>query len=159
MNSSSPANDFPDPAKLDLDNACLPEPGILAGGCPSDRDLARLKQAGVNTVLDLRETREWNGDDFAGRVKQAGLRFLQLPVSGLETVDEGKTRQFWTYWNDAQLKPMLVHCASGNRVGAMLALAAYRHGKVNARDALKRGLAAGLKAAEPTIRKAVGLST
>ncbi|MCC5863836.1 MAG: hypothetical protein JJU31_01825 [Wenzhouxiangella sp.] len=152
------ANDFPDPAGLDLDNACLPEPGLMVGGCPSDRDLARLKQAGFKTVLDLRESKEWSGDDFAGRVKQAGLRFLQLPVSGLESVDESLTRQFWAYWNDARLKPMLVHCASGNRVGAMLALAARRHGKVDVEQAIDSGLAAGMKAAEPIIRKTLGQS-
>lgn len=151
MNAS--ANDFPDPARLDLDNACLPEPELMVGGCPSDRDLARLKQAGFKTVLDLRESKEWNGDDFAGRVKQAGLSFLQLPVSGLDSVDDSQTRQFWAYWNDARLKPMLVHCASGNRVGAMLALAAHRHGQVDAEQAIESGLAAGMKAAEPLIRK------
>ncbi|TVR94585.1 MAG: hypothetical protein EA418_09785 [Wenzhouxiangellaceae bacterium] len=152
------ANDFSDPARLDLDNACLPEPGLMVGGCPSDRDLARLKRAGFKTVLDLRESKEWSGDDFAGRVKQAGLRFLQLPVSGLESVDESLTRQFWAYWNDARLKPMLVHCASGNRVGAMLALAARRHGKVDVEQAIDSGLAAGMKAAEPIIRKTLGQS-
>lgn len=152
MNTNSSANQFPDPARLDLDNVCLPEPGLMTGGCPSDRDLDSLKRAGVNTVLDLREPKEWNDDDFAGRVKQAGLKFLQLPVSGLETVGESQTQQFWTYWNDAQLKPMLVHCASGNRVGAMLALAAYRHGNMDARQAIEHGLAAGLRASEPTVK-------
>ncbi len=156
MNAS--ANDFPDPARLSLDNARQPESGLMVGGCPSDHDLALLRQAGVNTVLDLRERKEWNGDDFAGRVNQAGLKFLQLPVSGLESVDESLTRQFWDHWNDAQLKPMLVHCASGNRVGAMLALAAHRHGNVDAEQAIEKGLAAGMTAAEPIIRKTLGQS-
>lgn len=141
-----------DVSGLDLGNPCQPEPGLLTGGCPSDADLARLKQAGFKTALDLRPSSEWNGEDFAGRVERAGLVFLQLPVSGVDTVNDDQTRQFWAYWNDARLQPMLVHCASGNRVGALLALAACRHGGLDIDAALEKGLAAGLKASEPTVR-------
>ncbi len=139
-------------AELDLGNPCLPEPGLMTGGCPSDADLARLKQAGFKTALDLRPSTEWNGDDFAGRVERAGLVFLQLPVSGVDTVDQEQMRQFWAYWNNPSLKPMLVHCASGNRVGALLALAAYQCGGLAAEEAMQRGLAAGLKASEAMVR-------
>ena len=139
-------------AELDLGNPCQPEPGLMTGGCPSDADLIRLKQAGFKTALDLRPSSEWNGEDFAGRVERAGLVFLQLPVSGLDTVDDEQIRQFWAYWNDASLKPMLVHCASGNRVGALLALSAYQHGQLDAEQAIQKGQAAGLKASEPVVR-------
>ncbi len=158
MTTNLSAQAFPDLDTLDLANACRPEPGIIAGGCPSDRDLGRLQQAGFQTVLDLRESREWNGDDFGARVRALGLSFLHLPISGLDQVDAKQTRRFWDYWQDAGQQPMLVHCASGNRVGAMLALAAHRHGNDDPHAALARGLNAGLKAGEPTIRKALGLA-
>ena len=46
---------------------------------------------------------------------------------------------------------MLLHCASGNRVGALLALMAYHEEGVSRRQALDVGRAAGLGALESEV--------
>jgi hypothetical protein len=52
----------------------------------------------------------------------------------------------------------MVHCASGNRVGALLALRANRLEGASPEDALELGLDAGLTRLEPAVREALGLS-
>lgn len=139
---------------VELDLACPLQPlrGILTGGCPSNRDLKRLAQAGFRSVLDLRPSSEWQGEDFAAQVRAAGLEFLHLPIDGLQDMQPEQTRQFLAYWNDETRRPMLIHCASGNRVGAMLALAKHRAGEANVEKALELGRAAGLTRSEQDIR-------
>ncbi|MNN82154.1 hypothetical protein D3C81_1990580 [compost metagenome] len=46
---------------------------------------------------------------------------------------------------------MLLHCASGNRVGALLALLAHERG-LDEEAAIAEGRAAGLGSLEPTVR-------
>ena len=53
--------------------------------------------------------------------------------------------------------PVLVHCASGNRVGALLALAAADSGEMAADAAIEFGRAAGLTGAEPRVREVLDL--
>ena len=157
----TPPNDvdcsLPELQSLDLANPLQPVTGILTGGCPSDRDLIRLSRSGLKTVLDLRPPEEWKDDDFPGRVRRTGLAFLNLPVSGLAGMNPALTRRFREYWQDRGLRPMLVHCASGNRVGAMVALAAHRHGGQDPQEALVQGQQAGLKASEPGVRQLLGI--
>ena len=50
---------------------------------------------------------------------------------------------------------MLVHCASGNRVGALIALSAADEG-VPVEEALARGRAAGMTSTEARVRELLG---
>jgi hypothetical protein len=50
-----------------------------------------------------------------------------------------------------------LYCASGNRVGALLALAAARHEELPPEQALQLGLDAGLTRLEPALRERLGL--
>ena len=50
-------------------------------------------------------------------------------------------------------QPILVHCASGNRVGALIALADYWLNGVGNSEALAHGLQAGLTKLEKDVRQ------
>ena len=52
----------------------------------------------------------------------------------------------------------LLHCASGNRAGALLALEQAQQDGLPAAQALALGKAAGLTHLEPAVRKALGLA-
>ena len=52
--------------------------------------------------------------------------------------------------------PVLLHCASGNRAGALLALKAHSIDLLPPAQALELGRRAGLKALEPVVRQLIG---
>ena len=55
--------------------------------------------------------------------------------------------------------PVLVHCASGSRVGALFALRAYFVEGLSSESSLKRGQKAGLTRLEPLVRQIFETST
>ena len=135
----------------DLPNRKDPLPGITTAGQPSAEGLATAAAAGVKTVIDLRGTDEDRGLDEKAAVEKLGMSYVTLPVEGAGgvTFDNAKTL-------DQLLKgapgPVLIHCASGNRVGALLALRAQMNG-TKADDALALGVASGLTGLRPAVEK------
>jgi uncharacterized protein (TIGR01244 family) len=126
-------------------------PGLHASGQPAAEAIAALPASGVKVVIDLRPDEETPGLDEAAVVKQAGLVYENLPVAGKSGLTRANVEAF-----DALLKKhagvtVLAHCASGNRVGALLALrAAWLQGKP-ASEALALGDKAGLKGLRPDV--------
>ena len=51
-----------------------------------------------------------------------------------------------------QKRPLLVHCASGNRVGGLLALMQARSGTMTTEQALEFGRSAGMGSTEARVR-------
>ncbi len=99
-------------------NEISPSPGVLFGGQPTAEQLDALAASGYKTVLDLRGVNEDRGFDEAAVARRAGLTYLPVPVTG-ETMAQAETfDQFIRHFKQAE-KPMLVHCASGGRVGAL----------------------------------------
>lgn len=129
-----------------------PAPGIHAAGQPTPDQLAALARDGVRTVINLRAPDEATEFDEAAVAGALGLRYVCIPVSGPgdvtpETV-EAFSREFERARGEGEV---LVHCASANRVGAMLAL---DHGLTRGgsrEDALSLGRAAGLVSLEPVV--------
>lgn len=127
------------------------EPGLYVGGQPDPSQLRELAQEGVTTVIDLRGAGEPRGYDEAAAARELGLRYVALPVEGESAIDEDTARQLQRTL-DASPGPVLLHCASGNRVGALLALAAHQAGATQA-QAIERGRAAGMRSLEPVVRE------
>lgn len=91
---------------------------LYLAGQPAAADFEAAREAGVKTVINLRPPTEQSGFDEGAAVKALGLAYLNLPISGpADLTDEalGKAR---TLLNNAE-RPILVHCASANRVGAI----------------------------------------
>lgn len=102
-----------------LVNAFCPLDGVATGGQPTAADITRLADAGYRSVVDLRPASESRGFDEAKTVQAAGLRYEQIPVTPQTLRDEHFDR-FRAFVADPANRPMLVHCASANRVGALL---------------------------------------
>jgi uncharacterized protein (TIGR01244 family) len=127
-----------------------PKPGLYTGGQPTQEDLVRLKSEGVRTVIDLRGPQEDRGYDEAAEARRLGLEYIALPIAGKDDISPANAKAL----NDAlkaQDGDVLLHCASGNRVGALLALGAARIEGVSKEEALALGRAAGLKSLEPVV--------
>ena len=94
-------------------------PTIATGGQPSPHDIEGLARAGYRTILDLREPAEHRGFDEPGAVAGAGLRYINVAV-GNHAHDDRLFEDIRALLRDSALAPILVHCATGNRVGFAL---------------------------------------
>ncbi len=107
-------------AAAGVPNACEPIPGIVTGGQPTAAQLAALKRAGCEVVLNIREPMEAQPYRTPDAVVAAGLEYVNIPVSHGPLSDETFGRVRRTVRALAGKKRVLFHCASGNRVGVTL---------------------------------------
>ena len=133
-----------------------PLPGLYTAGQPAASDWQAIKARGVRTVINLRTPEELKDRDEAAEVRAAGLRYIEIPVSGAEGINPANARALHEALAPAHGGGVLVHCASGNRAGALLALAAHADG-MPAAEAVSFGTAAGLAGLEPAVRGRLGL--
>jgi uncharacterized protein (TIGR01244 family) len=132
--------------------AMSPAPGIVTGGRLHATDIAAVRDAGIRQVIDLTPDAETPDFDEAAAVRGAGLAYANLPLHGAADLTRDNVVAFDRLIRDAK-RPVLVHCASGNRVGAIAALrAAWVQGKA-ADDAIAVGRAWGLKSLQGDVRK------
>jgi uncharacterized protein (TIGR01244 family) len=131
--------------------AVSPIPGVVSAGRLKPEDIAQLKRAGIEHVIDLTPDDETPDFDEANAVRSAGIGYSNLPVHGAADLTRENVITFDRMMQNSN-RPVLVHCASGNRVGAMAALrAAWVEGK-SEEDAIAIGKAWGLKSLEPQVR-------
>lgn len=139
----------------DLPQAGQPFADVATAGQPSPEQLRAAKARGLKRIVNLRPHSEPIGFDEAALAAELGLDYINIPVAGAGDINLDKARAL-----DAALQnaggPVLVHCASSNRVGALLAVRAHAlHGK-NLEDALAIGRDGGLRAMEPAVRQLLG---
>ena len=143
-----------DPAEL-LRNGKLPAEGVLTGGQPTPEQFKTLADLGYGTVVNLRTPGEKDNTDPA-LIESLGMRYVSLPIGGAETLNEQNARKLAEILGDAET-PVVVHCASGNRVGGLLALKAYYVDENTPEEALAFGREAGMTRIEPLITQKLGL--
>lgn len=100
-------------------NAFCPLPGVATGGQPAPSDLRALAHAGYRSILDIRGPEEPRGFDEVRLVREAGLEYINVPVGHGPLADDVFDRVRAVLRDEAR-RPLLFHCASGNRVGLML---------------------------------------
>ncbi len=104
---------------VELPNGSSPLDGVLTAGQPSAAQLQQLARAGLKSVIDLRAAGEPRGFDEAATAAAAGLAYHNIPVTAV-SLGAAAFEQVRTLLRDRDLRPVLVHCASANRVGALL---------------------------------------
>lgn len=128
--------------------------GITAAGQPSATDLEAAAKAGYKSVIDLRALTEDRGFDEKATVEGLGMSYASLPVDGAAGVSYANAQEL-DELIAALPKPILLHCASSNRVGALLALRANAAGMDDA-AALELGVANGLGSLKGTVEAKLG---
>lgn len=145
--------------KVDLDRVVelgtvAPVDGVTSAGQPDAAALEVFADAGYATVIDLRGRSEDRGFDEAGVVEELGMHYVTLPIDDDDAVSFDSARKL-----DELIRgypgPALVHCASANRVGALLALRASLAG-ADDDAALALGREGGLTRLEEVVRERLG---
>jgi uncharacterized protein (TIGR01244 family) len=119
-------------------------PGILSGGQPTAEQLQQAQRSGFKTVINLRSVGETGGDDEARMVRSLGMTYIHIPVAGAAGVTRANSQSLVTALADTDAYPVMVHCASGNRVGALFALDAGLRANRPVEEAIAIGQQAGM---------------
>ena len=130
----------------------VPVDGITSAGQPDVQALNVFAESGYAVVIDMRGSDEDRGmDGWSNAVEATGMEYIAFPISDSDEISFETAAKLDALLEDAE-GPVLVHCASGNRVGALLAL---RHSLNGASDeeALAFGKDAGMTRLEPRVRE------
>ena len=120
-----------------------PDENTIVCGALDDEKVVALAAAGVELVLNLQPDDELSFDERAA-VERAGMHYEQLPISGTQDLKQLKILAFDNILRQYHGKKTAMHCGSGNRVGAAMALRAgwLRGRKMD--TAMERGRSHGL---------------
>ena len=136
---------------VSIPNLLQVERGVWSAGQPAAGDWAGLAATGVRAVVNLRAAAEQPGVDEGAAVRSHGLDYHEFPVSSPADFAPARVAAFAELLGRLRPDGVLVHCGSGNRVGAMFALSRAREPGVTVDAALDYGRRAGLLSLEPQI--------
>jgi uncharacterized protein (TIGR01244 family) len=137
---------------IDIPNACTPADGLCTGGRPRPEHLRQALERGVKTVVNLCTPGEPCDYDEPALVQSLGMSYVGIPIAGPADLTVANAQKLGQTLTAAGDSAVLVHCASGNRVGALFALKAHYIDGLEIEDALDAGRAAGLTMLEPAVR-------
>lgn len=136
-----------------VDSVVFSEGKLFLGAQPTREDLEALKAQGVKRVINLRTLQE---GDVVGKerlwLKQLDVEFIHFPISGSD-INVSASQKLSSLLDQSEGVPTLLHCASGNRVGALLAIAYYQGKDVSIEEALEYGKKRGLRSLESQVEQ------
>ena len=130
-----------------LDCYFRPDEQTVVCGALNQEKISALVDAGIELVINLQADDELSFDE-ATVVTQAGMAYQHLPISGANDSKQLNILAFDKILRQYHGKKMAIHCGSGNRVGAAMAL---RSGWLRGRKmdtAMKHGFSHGLTSLE-----------
>jgi uncharacterized protein (TIGR01244 family) len=129
-----------------------PVDGITSAGQPDEAALKVFADSGYTLVIDMRGSDEDRGvENFEGVVEGTGMSYVPFPIEDRSEISFDKAKELDALLQDAD-GPVLIHCASGNRVGALLALRKSLSGASD-EEAIAYGKDAGMTRLEPVVRE------
>ena len=137
---------------LDMVNPLIVNDSILAGGQPSKADFHYFKSLGISRVINLRPTTEIIEFDQFELMQTLNMDYHLIVIADGDDLTKNSAQKL------VEALPTdgancLFHCASGNRVGALLALKVYWFDGFNADRAIQFGLDSGMTKLLPIVKK------
>ncbi len=136
---------------LEIPFLCTPQPDLLCSGMPSDNDLQNAAKKGIKTVINLCPVEETPAAE-EGQVHALGMQYINIPIRSGQDLTPHNAKQLADLVEDCNNHPLLVHCRSSNRVGALFALKAFWFDGKSEQEALAFGRAAGLTKLEEGVK-------
>lgn len=134
-----------------LEEAKFPDANTVVTGALSPDKIDKIAAAGIEHIINLQPESELSFDEKSV-VEAAGMHYTHLPISGADDLKQLNLLQFDQALRAHHGKKTLLHCGSGNRVGACVALRAgwLRGRKMD--TAMQRGKDHGLDNLEEEVR-------
>ena len=130
-------------------------PYIANAGLLHKGGLEEAQRLGFKLVVDLRGTKERGVSNEMKLAERLGIRRINIPV--VERAPEwNQVDELAALIHDPANYPMLIHCVSSNRSGAIWSLYRARVG-VSPHTAIEEGRTAGLTSREPAVRQMLDL--
>ena len=134
---------FGDKMGAEVTNYNRLRPHLATGGSIDLSLVGSLSDKGFRTIIDLRTPEEGTAEEKAA-VEAAGMSYINLPIDkGVPS--DALIEALSKVLDDPNQAPVLLHCASGNRVGAAWAIYRARKG-IPLEIALEEGRTAGMRA-------------
>jgi uncharacterized protein (TIGR01244 family) len=127
--------------------------GLVIGGQPTEENLRAAQAAGYGTVITLRTVGEPGTEGEQALVEELGMRFVSIPVDRETGLTADNARALDAALAEAGEAPVLLHCGSGNRVSALLAVRAFLVEGLGVDAALGRMRDWGLSHLEAKVRE------
>ena len=121
-------------------------------GTPSDEQLAEFADNGGDVVINLLSQKEMTESEEAAVVTRNGMAYYHVPVNGADGVTLKNARMVDRILLENSDKTVLVHCASSNRVGALMALRAGWLDGMPVEKALEVGREHGMTSLEDKVK-------
>jgi len=118
--------------------------GILLAGQPSAEALEQASLDGLQTVIDLRREEETPDLDEAALVNGLGMNYVQRQVGRPDDLTPELFAEMRTLLANSK-KPLLLHCASSNRVGAVWLVYRATEGGLTIEEATAEAQMVGLR--------------
>ncbi len=139
---------------INLPNGQVPFDGILTGGQPTLDQIKQAGETGFKAVINLRTDKELpDPEQELAWVEGVGMKYIRIPVAGVEGLTRENTKLFAEALSKSENYPLIVHCKSGQRVGAMFALKAFHIDEKSVEESLAIGERAGLTILTPIVKK------
>jgi len=134
-------------AATGIPNAAQPEPHLVTGGQPGPDQLEALRHAGAEAVLDIRDPMEPRPFDEPRAVGALGMEYINVSVRQ-GALDDAMMDAVLATLDRFEGRPLLFHCASGNRVaGALIPYFILRKG-MSEDEAVEAAMRIGLRGAD-----------
>ncbi|MDP3857937.1 MAG: sulfur transferase domain-containing protein [Stagnimonas sp.] len=148
--AGSPAQQSP---AMQLPRQKNPEPGRWVSGQPGDDQLRSIAAFGIRHVINLRPPEEFPSELAAAELGGLGVGYHRLPIHGADDLTRENAEQLDALLGKIGDEPTLLHCASGNRAGALMSLRAAWIQGLPVEEALELGRRYGLTGLEPVVRE------
>ncbi|MBV1959303.1 MAG: hypothetical protein KUG53_01090 [Pseudomonadales bacterium] len=142
-----------DAPAINIKNAKQPFPGILSGGQPTGPQLKEAQKKGYKTVISLQTRMETGVWDEAETVQELGMKYVSIPISNAAELNSENSKALIKALSDPDDYPILLHCGSGDRVGALFAVDAGLNRGIATEEALQIGRSAGMKRLEGPVKE------
>lgn len=92
--------------------------GVFLASQPSPADFEQAKEGGVKTVINLRHASEQPDFNEQAFIEGLDLGYYHVPWKSPDELTDAKFQEVRRLLREAD-RPILMHCSSANRVGAM----------------------------------------
>lgn len=109
----------------EITNFRAPEANIFSSGQPTQEQLAVMAASGVRHVVNLRTEGEEVDFDEQQAVESLGMTYYSVPVAGASGINGTNAGSVLGILARTAGEPVLIHCATGNRVGGLMAVSHF----------------------------------